>query len=271
MQIILNENPCIMKKIYLPLSLLLVPFIILFLAFTSGPSEGYTGSPLDGNDCSGCHSPGPATIVEDWISTTVPQDGYLPGETYTVTLSTFGQTSDKWGFQITCETLAAKTGTWVITDPARTKIVGSSVTHTSAGTVPSGSPNTWTIDWTAPESGTGMVTFYASVNNTNDDGTNQGDAIYITSRSEPESTIGLQEASLDDIGMLYPNPATDRISIALPVNSSIVIFDHSGRMVRQETARAETLAMDINDLERGVYYMLIDINGQTATRSFIRK
>lgn len=258
-------------KSYTNKFLILLPLIALVIAFTSGPSEGYTGSPLDGNDCTACHSPGPATIVEDWITTTIPVEGYLPGETYTVTLTTLGESADKWGFQITSETDAAKTGTWVITDADRTKAVGAAVTHTSGGTVPTGSPNIWTIDWTAPASGTGTVTFYAAVNKTNNDGSNQGDQIYRTWRAEPESSIGIAELESGTVGNIYPNPAKEMISIDLPLNAEVSLYSSTGQLVLQRTSQSTTYQANISNLEKGMYFLMINVDGKYASRSFVKK
>ena len=99
-----------MKKIY-PIFILLIPAMLLFVAFTQGPPAGYTGSPLDGIDCTDCHMPGPATVVNNWITTNIPVDGYTPGTKYTVTLTAHDIAVEQMGFQITSETGAAKTGT----------------------------------------------------------------------------------------------------------------------------------------------------------------
>lgn len=260
-----------MIKYYTSRLIIFIPLIALIIAFTSGPSEGYSGSPLDGNDCTFCHTPGPATIVEDWISTSIPTIGYTPGQTYTVTLTAFGLSSDKYGFQITAETATAKTGSWIITDATRTKLVGSSVTHTSAGTVPNGSPNTWTIDWTAPASGTGPVTFYATVNNTNDDGSNQGDEIFRTWRSEPESTIGIAEMEAGTIGNIYPNPALDHISIELPLNAEVSLYTATGKLLQKSFSPSDIYQVNISGLDQGVYYLMINVEGHYTTQSFLKK
>lgn len=260
-----------MKNLYIKSSLFLIPLFIIFLAFTGGPQEGYTGSPLDGNDCTSCHTPGPATIVEDWISTSIPAQGYSPGETYTITLTAFDQSSEKMGFQITAETETAKTGTWVITDATRTKLVGSSATHTSAGTAPIGSPNTWTIDWTAPASGTGTVTFYATVNNTNNNGSNQGDEIFRTWRSEPESNIGIAEAETGTMWKIYPNPTQDFIIIEPPFDANVFVYDNIGRVVSSFLISEDSYKLDVSDFDKGVYFIHLQMERKTTTKSFIKR
>ena len=259
-----------MKKIY-ALSVIIIPAIVLVFAFTSGPSAGYTGSPLDGIDCTDCHLPGPATSVTGWISTDIPMIGYTPGDTYTITLSTPGATTDKMGFQITCESFDVKTGTWIVTNAQRTKIVGgTAVTHTAAGTDPQGTPNSWTMDWTAPESGTGAVFFYASVNASNNSGTNAGDVIYVTGIEIPESNIGIAENLESKVGKIYPNPAKEKAMIDLPEGSVILIYDNAGHQVMATEASASPTALDVSSLEKGVYYLTVIYDGQQCTRRLLK-
>lgn len=259
-----------MKKLYY--LLLFVPVIALLIAFTSGPSAGYSGSPLDGADCTDCHAPGPATIVNGWITSNIPPIGYTPGDTYTILLSTPGANTSKMGFQITAETPAAKAGSWIITNSSRTQLKGAAaVTHTAAGTDPMGTPNTWTMDWVAPPAGTGTLNFFAAVNASNADGTNGGDLIYKTQLTVNESNVGIAEHFETLVGNIYPNPASALISLEAPLNAEVNVFDNMGRKLMSATAQSERLNIDISSLEMGVYYVNISLDGQYATRSFVKR
>lgn len=261
-----------MKKIYTYLSIILIPAIALLLAFTQGPSAGYTGSPLDGNDCSDCHAPSPATPINGWISTDIPPIGYTPGNTYTITLSTPGETTSKMGFQITAETAAAKAGMFVITNATRTQLTNDfTVTHTAAGTDPMGTPNSWTMDWTAPASGTGVVSFYAAVNAANANGANSGDQIFVTSLDVPESNIGIAENLESSVGSIFPNPADESCAISVPEGSQVRVYDNNGRMLISGQAENELLSLDLSELESGVYFVKISLNGQMATRKLMKR
>ena len=84
-----------MKKIIL----YILPFatiVILLTAFSgniahypNGAPAGYTGSPGDGQNCTACHN-GTASTVQNWITSNVDQTGYLPGQTYTITVTVTG-------------------------------------------------------------------------------------------------------------------------------------------------------------------------------------
>jgi hypothetical protein len=258
-----------MKKIYT--SLFILPLIALVVAFTGGPDAGYTGSPLDGTDCTNCHTPGPASPVTDWFTSDIPPEGYAPGSTYTITISTIGATTSKMGFQVTSETASTKAGLFVITNSTRTQLTAPhTVTHTAAGTDPVGTPNSWTMDWTAPVEGTGTVTFYAAINASDADGSNSGDQIYVASLEVSESNLGIAE--LDErISSIYPNPATTLIRLDVPVYSQLDIYDNTGRAVMSYTATNEKAEIDVTGLNQGVYFMTIRHQGQMASRTFVKR
>jgi hypothetical protein len=258
-----------MKKFYI-LIIALLPAALLLMFPTGGPSAGLTGSPLDGQDCTGCHTPGPATIVNGWISTDIPPIGYTPGDTYSITLSTPGSNTSKMGFQITAETTGAKAGTWIITNASRTQLKPDAVTHTAAGTDPIGTPNSWTMDWTAPPPGTGMLTFYAVVNASNANNSTSGDLIYVTSLEVNESNVGIAENLQEAVSELYPNPAKEKVRIDLPEGSDVRVYDNNGREVLSKTAETATVALDLGKLEKGTYFVMISLDGQQCTRKLVK-
>lgn len=170
-----------MKTFYKFLPVLIIPTSFLFFAYHTGSPGGYTGSNGDGKDCTQCHGPGPTNIVDGWIITDVPSEGYIPGETYTITTTGTHPGVVRFGFELTAEnTSNQKTGTLVITEPARTQLTNATnaVTHTSGGITPTGDSNTWTMEWVAPSAGEGDITFTAAFNAANGNGNNTGDIIY---------------------------------------------------------------------------------------------
>ena len=122
-----------------------------------GSPGGKTGSPMDNSDCTSCHNVGGTTLSTTNITSNIPSTGYIPGNTYTITTSSWAD-----GFEITCEenTGNTKTGTFFNINPGATQLVnnGNAITHTAAGI----SSNTWSFDWEAPSIGTGDITFYGA-------------------------------------------------------------------------------------------------------------
>lgn len=181
-----------MKTIYKLLSVLIIPSALILYSYSSGSPGGKTGSTGDGGaTCTQCHS-GTSIPQANWITTDIPVDGYSAGETYTVTVTGTHSGVVKMGFEVTAENISGtKKGTWTITDATRTKFINgnAAVTHTSAGNVPSGNTNTWSMNWTAPVAGTGSIKFNAAVNAANGNGNTSGDQIYTTSLTVGEAVI----------------------------------------------------------------------------------
>ena len=173
-----------MKKTFLFLLIISIPVILLLLSNSSGSVGGKSGSiGDDGHTCTDCHS-GTATPMSNWISTNVPAEGYTPGQTYSITATGTHNGVVKFGFELTVEdSQGNKTGTLQITEPSRTKFTNSNhaVTHTTAGNVPFGNTNTWTMNWVAPSGIDGDIGIYAAFNAANGNGNNTGDVIYKSS------------------------------------------------------------------------------------------
>lgn len=175
-----------MKLRYFFLPIALLPVILMLSAYSGGSPGAKTGSPLDGNKCTQCHS-GTANTATGWITTNIPEEGYTAGETYTITVTGTHTGVVKFGFELTSEA-SEKVGTWVITDDTQTQLANSSqsVTHKSTGNTPSGDSKTWSVDWTAPSDVGEDVVFYAAFNAANGNGNNSGDQIYTTSLTVSE-------------------------------------------------------------------------------------
>ena len=189
-----------MKRIYSILTVLALPAFLLLYSYTGGSPGGKTGSPGDGGStCTACHS-GTAQTQGGLISTNIPFTGYEPGQTYTITVSANLSGISKYGYELTAENASGtKQGTFAITDPARTKTVngGKATTQTSGGTVANGNNISWSVDWTAPASGTGSITFYTALNATNSNGSTSGDQIYTSTRSVSEHVLNPQITEVD--------------------------------------------------------------------------
>ena len=172
-------------------------------ASSSGSPGGKSGSPGDnGATCTECHS-GTASSIAGWVTSTIPAQGYTPGETYTMTVTGTLAGAGKYGFELTAETATgSKTGTFAITEASRTRLVnsGNSVTHTSGGNS-GGASTSWSASWTAPATDVGQVRFYVAVNAANGNGNTAGDMIYTSSlfvdAAAPAALVSVNPASAE--------------------------------------------------------------------------
>jgi cytochrome c553 len=189
------------------LAVLSLAFPVAALAASAGPQPATTGVPAIGAEaaeqtCISCHNS--FALNPDTNGTTtlegVPET-YEPGRTYTLTLKVAhtDATALRWGFQMTAVAMkdGAGAGEFVATDPNTTMVLAAmtgtrSYIEQGYGGTAIGQPGgaTWTFDWKAPATDLGKVGFFAAVNVSNADGSNQGDRVYSRSPLPLAETTG---------------------------------------------------------------------------------
>ena len=87
---------------FLPCIFVAILFISATLNFSGSPG-GKTGSPGDNTNCTSCHSGNEVITKNNIITTDIPISGYVPGETYTITINANHEGSDRIGFEICAE------------------------------------------------------------------------------------------------------------------------------------------------------------------------
>jgi hypothetical protein len=149
--------------------MLLLLYAGQLISNSAGAPGGRTGAPGELTCQEGCHNSfalntGPGTTS---LSSTVPETGYEPGQTYQVSLKIKNAGVTRFGFGATTIGTVSQTGAGnkTLTEATRTKLATLSgkeyITHTSTGTTSTDSA-TWSFNWTAPAAGTGEVKVYAS-------------------------------------------------------------------------------------------------------------
>ncbi len=240
--------------------LVILPVFLILLAFSGGSPGGRTGSPGDNsNNCTGCHTGSPQQVSE-WITTDIPQGGYLEDQTYTITLTATDANAQKFGFELTVEDVNGnKTGLLSITNSTETKLVNNNnaVTHTAEGNTPENNTKVWSTEWTAPEESTGDVFFYAAVNAADGDGTSSGDLIYLTNAAiSPNLTT--TKTNKKNVFSLFPNPSTGIINISMTEicqKSEIVIYNSFGQKIMKLRPENEITTIDFSGLAKGMYFV----------------
>jgi len=240
-----------MKK-YLLLIPITIALAIFFYPITSnsnagGSPGGKTNSPMDGQNCTQCHSgtinSGTGTAT---ITTNIPATGYVVGNTYTITLTGVKSGCTKFGFELTAENGNGKTGSFMLTDNT-TKFVNSNnaVSHKSSGTSGNTTKN-WTTDWIAATNNNSSTTFYASLLFANGNGNNGGDNVVTTSLSVVEAVIN----AVNDLSVKNDftfNTVTKKIETITAVS----VYDISGKLVLKTDKNSST----ISHLKTGIYIL----------------
>ncbi len=238
-----------------------------------GAAPGYTGSPGDSlKNCTACHG-GFASNVDNWITSDIPAEGYVPGQTYTITATNkeFGAT--RFGFEISPQdTLGNLLGTMVITDAVRTKFVGGTkyITYTENG-VEGKDSLSWTFKWVAPQ--TDEVVFYGGFNS-NFDGHKGGDQTFLSQlKVKRNASTSISNVSFEQSLFVYPNPASDYVLVEYDLkmegNVSIIVFDLNGKQVLSLmngtiSSGKFSKKFDVKSLADGQYLVKFELNGNST-------
>jgi FG-GAP-like repeat len=191
-------------------------FVYRAVASSTGPPAAVSGAPGEAT-CLACHfSPKPGVGT---FTITAPAN-YTPGQTYQIVVRhmTSDTTRRRWGFELT--SLAGTTAAGSFANAStNTQIVSgngrSYIEHTSAGTFAGQmGGSVWTFNWTAPATNVGAVTFYAAGNQSNNDGTADGDFIFTANATTQPGTTPAPEPvvfdfdgdSKTDISIFRPAP-----------------------------------------------------------------
>ena len=281
-----------MKKIYFFFVCIIVVAASLIFNNTNthsrsnGSPESASGSPSDGVTCakSGCHA-GTASAQDNMITSNIPAAGYIPGQTYTITVSITQAGISKFGFSISPQNSSGVVlGSLVITNTAQTQLknVGHQfVTHTTAGNSGTGS-KTWSFDWIAPTVGTGAVPFYAAVNAANGNGNTSGDQIYTDVYTvEEDITTGIQP-NLNDVDFaVFPNPVegnTAQVSFNANASSTsrIRVMSLNGTVVNEISHNATSngnqhAGLNLENFAKGVYFVEVQNGLGTKMTRIIRR
>ncbi|MCI5055416.1 MAG: T9SS type A sorting domain-containing protein [Flavobacteriales bacterium] len=256
-----------MKTIKKVIIILPVAFaLVLFIRINNGSVHsnqnagptGRTGAPGE-STCAGCHNQFTVIDTMGWITSDIPSSGYIAGQTYTIN-ATVAQTGvNTFGFSMTNQDgSGAFKGTFVASANTQINGGGAYMTHTGSSTAGNDS-KTWTFDWIAPSSGTGNLTFYASMNAADGFSNTTGDQIYTSSLAvteDPASSVqDLNELVSVEIG---PNPFETQINI----NSELIIkeyemFDQLGKQVLYNKVQSQNAGINTSQLIPGVFFLKI--------------
>lgn len=243
---------------------------------SSGAPSGYSGDPAGGNrNCTSCHGGTATEQVTGWITSDVPDTGYVPATTYTITATATGEGINTFGFQVSPQNSAGDILGTLVNLGAETKLTPGSnyITHTSSGISGQGS-KTWTFDWTAPEAGNGEVVFYGAFNLCNGNGSTSGDVIKLSTLSINENTsTGFDSDPVAEQVSVYPNPVLGHLNLKTQAGltgTRFMVYDQSGRLVMNGILSGSTTTLSADNLGTGIYYLKLDNANRTVIK-FLKK
>jgi hypothetical protein len=259
-----------MKKILLFTSVILGLIIMTYpkaiTGFEGGSPGGKTNSPMDGQNCTACHAgsinsgQGSVTITSD-----IPASGYIPANTYTITVESSHPSYTKYGFELTAESFGNKTGGFTIVNSSQTKLIngGNAVTHKIGGTLGSAS-KTWSVNWTAPAAGNMSVDFYATSVTANGNSQNSGDNVYTANYSvNEEVSVAINNVSTDlEVTFNGSELIINGSSSLMALN----VYDIKGKLISNQYEVQLPSTINTINLSAGIYIVnSLDINGIRMT------
>lgn len=253
---------------------------------SSGAPAGRTGSPAEnGLTCnsSGCHFGSAVNSGGGSISVSGPAT-FASGETIDLSITVQQEGAQRIGFEVSVvDASDAPVGTLKIVDANNTRFASNNPNYITHNGAPFGmTSRTFDIQWEAPNTHPGTVTFYITGNAANGNGGATGDNIYSLQYPMTESGTAIATEALPShfsVTDAYPNPVADQatIGVNLPraTGVSVRLIDVLGRTVSSNsygsmTAGAHELPVSVSGLISGTYVALVmSDDGRIASRPLV--
>ena len=255
--------------------------LLLFMSNKNGRAkvggEGNTGAPGDKSYfCSDCHKDNTYSItLELTIADTngVAVTSYFPGQTYQITLKIKpdGMTVPAvYGFQMIG--LEDKTNTPLngfLNPVAGTQLTVLKNRQYAEHSKPSAS-NIFLINWKAPATNLGDVTFYTAMVAANNNGGNTGDKAIKTKITIPSATSSTDNL-VESVVSFYPNPLYQQLNISgsfsrIPVQVRMTDLQGKAHLFDYKPA------LDVSNWAAGVYVVqVLDAEHRVITTRKILK
>ena len=256
-------------------------------------NSGNTGAPGDNTEtCVTCH--GNSAAIQVLIDLDLldgagePITEYTPGATYTakILLDVQQGTPEAFGFQMVA--LKGELDQNGEDAAAYGAVSANAQVVTTTGANPRtyvehdgpSETNEFTAEWTAPEAGTGPISFYACGNGVNDNGTTGGDNAACI-KVQFNEAIDTRTNTLEAISALnvYPNPVSDNLMLEVAAtehqSGKWSLNSLSGRMLTHQALELNTgnnlINIPVNHLSSGIYFLKIQTEEGFITKRIIKQ
>jgi len=83
--------------------------------------------------------------------------------------------------------------------------------------------------------------------------------------------VGTENILKDNSLFIYPNPASDNISIIIPQKSEIEISNLQGQIIKRINTTEKQMTIDISGLTKGMYFIKVTTENEIITNKFIKE
>lgn len=250
-------------------------------AFSNGQGN-LTGGAGSSGTCANCHTGGTGGTtgsievrIKSQGASSATVDKYQPGEVYLVTLKGTNASLSRFGYQLVAQNSSnALTGSFANAPSGSQLLSSNQVAEQSSAIMQNGSGEfEVTLDWTAPSTGTGSVTFSGIINAVNGATGNQGDDpssnISKTLTEIPASVAKVTNAT---VFKAYPNPVTDKLTLDLtlakPGVYNVRVLNTNGAIVANQDVTIKpngyNAQLDAGSWSTGIHF--VQIIGQNEKR-----
>ncbi|MBK9631061.1 MAG: T9SS type A sorting domain-containing protein [Saprospiraceae bacterium] len=254
-----------MKYIYTMIAVLFLG--LTFMSNRAGRATsqnlGSTGAPKEQTVCKSCHN-GPINVAVKLhlLDGSDTVTAWEPNKNYTIRVfvqHTGGNVPKGYGFQLTglqaslnvdgpsIQTISPASSN-VKTGIAQGRLYAE---HSDRSLSP-----VFDINWTAPESGFGAITFYAAGNGVNSDNNLTGDGSSKIAIQFNEKITSSTNRAFANRGInLYPNPTSESTFVKDESNlvHKVVIRDLLGKLVKTEILDSYKKSIYLSEMQDGVY------------------
>ena len=221
--------------------------ICIILSNSGGPSGNYANNAPSYNNCTQCHN-GAVNYGNGNVSIQgLPSAGYTPGELYSLTVNVTGTNSRGYGFQMASQVGNDNAGNFSLgTLSEDAELNGNRVQHSSR-TV----SGEWIIDWLAPSSDVGDITFSVSGLATGGNSSTGGDNVYTNAVTLPAFTPQTSDLFISEY--IEGSSNNKGIEIFNPTGASVDLSNYFVKLSRNGSGWG---MYDANTEESGFVYQL---------------
>lgn len=238
------------------------------LVRTGAPGEATCGS-------AGCHDNMPNSETGS-LDLSFSRQHYQPGDTISFALSVHDDTASRFGFELTVlNSDNERAGNIIsVSDNSTIRIDDNNNRQYASHRIASEN-NLWTVQWVAPDSAVGEVSFYAAGNASNNDGEPSGDHIYTDTGTLSAVTATTTYKPRYTALKLYPNPAKNIVKIKMDdlFFSGRVrcnIYDLQGNRMLTQVLKAQLSTINVQHLDEGQYLVALDNGIEVITKKLMK-
>ncbi len=269
-------------------ALLTISFLLINNAAGPGfvQDEDRTGSPLSSGACDtdGCHVDGafdPSVSIE-LLKDNMAVDKYQPGESYSmkVTITASQGLPSAYGFQaVALSGSNENTGAWGAIPAGMQELTLANNRTYVEHSVPNSVTNFFECEWTAPQAGTGDVTFYAAGNAVDLSNDETGDGAMATALTlTEEEPDGVKSAQQLLTFTIFPNPVVEILNFKIGSRHSgifdLQITDTQGKIVQMERLvlieGQNEKNINVSNLPNGLYLIHLAGEKESATQTMLK-